>query len=392
MRKHITLVVFVVIAGLMVAGSIVQSRAGDFAAFYWSGWCVTNDELDLLYDNQATNSIAPTWTDYHEHSVPWFTYLPPFAYLMAPLAHLPYPAARALWLVVRVLMLIICTLYWMRQAFGRRPELVFLASSIMLVAGPVVHGQGWGQSNVLLLAILTLVTVALQRGVDFLSGILWGLAVIVKPFALVFGLHMWRRPKAALWAVLTVLILVLVSGPWLVVDYLGALVAPVQANLRGLPWNVSLWGFLRTHADDNAAFLYPVLALLGLSLTVFALRGLTDPHERVGLSVASGLLLWPAVQVHYLVFAVVPIAVIMRWARQPEGPRYLWAPIAVSALALAVTPYQVYLDLWPGLAFYALVLLWLTTVVHSFIVQKQHSQKRPKPRDPLEVLAGQLED
>jgi len=48
--SKLAFLVLLIIIAMLVAESIYQGYGGDFAAFYWSGWCVNNGQLQLLYD------------------------------------------------------------------------------------------------------------------------------------------------------------------------------------------------------------------------------------------------------------------------------------------------------------------------------------------------------
>jgi len=235
------------------------------------------------------------------------------------------------------------------------------------------RGHRATQSNILLLTLLTVSSFAARRDEDILSGVLWGLGIIVKPFALAFALHMWRRPKALLSSVLTVIVLILASGPSLTVEYSKTVWTPVEANLGLLPANVSLLGVLNTYWESSAMPLYVVLAAGGFLLALLVSRKVCGEHQRAALSVATCLVFWPAVQIHYLVFAIIPISIVLAWANHTPASLYVRALVGFSLAALFLTPYLSHRQPFTSLPFWGLVILWLITLaaVRSRTVDSQ---------------------
>ncbi len=139
-----------------------------------------------------------------------FKYLPAFALVMAPFAAAPQGPARATWYVLSVVLLVI----FVRRSVAALPDkrwstsaLIWLA--VLMVGRFYVHELDLGQTNILLGVTLISALAALDRQQPRLAGALVGLAVFVKPYALI--LLPWL-PMAAGWPALVTAACVLAAG------------------------------------------------------------------------------------------------------------------------------------------------------------------------------------
>ncbi len=115
-----------------------------------------------------------------------FKYLPAFALAMAPFGVLPREVATACWYVLSVTVL--C--FFVSTAVKALPDRRLVSRTLLWCAG-VLTGKFWikelmlGQSNALLGAVLILALVAAQRGQWRRAGVLVGVGVFIKPYAIV---------------------------------------------------------------------------------------------------------------------------------------------------------------------------------------------------------------
>ena len=116
-----------------------------------------------------------------------FKYLPAFAVLTAPFGLVDQSRGKALWFASSVVLLI-SFLRWSLNALPNRRH----AHSLLLVFTIMLMGKFYarelllGQTNLLLGALCVAALLAVQRGRPAAAGALTGLAVFVKPYALVF--------------------------------------------------------------------------------------------------------------------------------------------------------------------------------------------------------------
>ena len=115
-----------------------------------------------------------------------FKYLPAFALAMAPFGLLPRETATGLWYVLSVTLLCLFVNTSVAALPDRR-----VASRTLLWIVAVLTGKFWikelmlGQSNALLGVVLILAFVAAQSGLWRRAGVLVGVGVFIKPYAIV---------------------------------------------------------------------------------------------------------------------------------------------------------------------------------------------------------------
>jgi Glycosyltransferase family 87 len=115
-----------------------------------------------------------------------FKYFPGFALMMAPFGVLDRETGKALWFAISIALLALL-LRWSITALPERrlSRGILLAFAIVLMAKFYAHELLLGQVNLLLGALLLTSLVALQAGRPLVAGGLVGVAVFVKPYALI---------------------------------------------------------------------------------------------------------------------------------------------------------------------------------------------------------------
>jgi hypothetical protein len=116
-----------------------------------------------------------------------FKYLPAFAVLTAPAARLSLNAAKAGWFVASVVLLVALVALSLAALPERRKPawlLVTLTSVVMLKF--YGHELVLGQMNVLFAVLVTAAVIAIRGRREAQAGVLIALAIVVKPYAIVF--------------------------------------------------------------------------------------------------------------------------------------------------------------------------------------------------------------
>lgn len=137
-----------------------------------------------------------------------FKYLPAFAVAMTPVTLLGHDAARIAWFALSCACLVIFLRWSVIGLPARRwSERSLILLALILLAKFYAHELTLGQSNLLLGVLLIAVLGALQLDAPRLAGVGIGLAVFIKPYALVLlpWLAVATRPAAALIALATIL-------------------------------------------------------------------------------------------------------------------------------------------------------------------------------------------
>lgn len=130
-------------------------------------------------------------------------YLPAFAVLAIPVSLVPLPAAKTLWLVASAgLIGVLLALSGALLPDRRKPPGLLIAITVAVMAKFYAHELVLGQVN-LLLAVSVLAAVHLLGRHEAAAGLLIALAVVIKPYAVVFvpwlgALRAWRTLVAAL--------------------------------------------------------------------------------------------------------------------------------------------------------------------------------------------------
>ena len=116
-----------------------------------------------------------------------FKYLPAFAVLSAPVSLLPLPAAKALWFATSVLLLIaLVSLSSALLPERRKPEWLLVACTLIVMLKFYAHELVLGQVNALFAVMIVAAALCLRIGRDAVAGALIALAVVVKPYAVLF--------------------------------------------------------------------------------------------------------------------------------------------------------------------------------------------------------------
>jgi hypothetical protein len=167
-----------------------------------------------------------------------FKYFPGFVLMMAPFGLVDQDTGKWLWFAIS-LALLAALLRWSITALpGRRlPPWILVSCTVVLMAKFYAHELLLGQTNLLLGALLMAALLAVRRDQPLVAGGLVGLAVFVKPYALILVpwllvTHGWRT--AAMSAGIVIV------GLWL------------PASLYGWHGNLDLLhGWFRTVTDST---------------------------------------------------------------------------------------------------------------------------------------------
>ena len=176
------------------SGSAVRVRSylwpvviGLLALFFYIGVRHKRDLVDFkVYETAASRALRaePLYRADDGH---WqFKYLPAFALLMAPFAKMPPEVARLIWFALSVALLLV----FLRVSARALPDARLTESRLMwltalLLGKCFVKELILGQTNLLLGVISMGALVTARRKQPALAGSLVGLAVFIKPYALI---------------------------------------------------------------------------------------------------------------------------------------------------------------------------------------------------------------
>jgi alpha-1,2-mannosyltransferase len=116
-----------------------------------------------------------------------FKYLPAFAVLAIPLGYLPLGTAKLLWFSTSVFLLVLLlALNVALPAERRKPVRWLVIVTVIIFAKFYAHELVLGQVNMLFAVIAAYALLAMKAGREALAGALVSLAIVVKPYAILF--------------------------------------------------------------------------------------------------------------------------------------------------------------------------------------------------------------
>ena len=157
-----------------------------FGAFEWK---IQHKMVDFHVYRTAAERALHAEELYRESDQHWqFKYLPAFAITTLPFAWLSEDAAKVVWFGITVGALVLL-LRWSAQFVpARRREIsVLVGLTTVVMAKYFIHEIQLGQVNVVFTLLAVAGIGALQSEIPIAAGVLFAAAVIVKPYAILFG-------------------------------------------------------------------------------------------------------------------------------------------------------------------------------------------------------------
>lgn len=281
-----------------------------------------------------------------------FKYLPAFAVLAIPIGLVPLGAAKALWFAISVALLVTLVALSITLLPERvRPPWV-IAMAIVIAMGKFYgHELVLGQVNLLFAAIVGLAVLAAIRGREAWAGMLVALAIVVKPYAVIFVPWLAARRRRASILALCAGIAIVAALPALLYGVAGAIdlhrewwrtvtesTAPNLVNAD----NVSIAGMYSKWLGPAAAVRPLVLITSALLLVAAAIvflrrRGLRSPEVlEAALLLTLVPLLSPQGWDYVFLVSTPAIALLANYgSRLPRAVRYVSvAAVLVIGLSL----------------------------------------------------------
>ncbi len=126
-----------------------------------------------------------------------YKYLPAFAILAIPAGIVPLPIAKAVWFTISILLLVaLVALSLALLPEPRKPAWLLVTIALVAMLKFFGHEAVLGQVNALLAVIVVLALLAIRRGRETAAGLLVALAVVVKPYAVIFFPWLIARRRA----------------------------------------------------------------------------------------------------------------------------------------------------------------------------------------------------
>ncbi len=196
-------------------GTILACLGLGLIAFLLSGR-LAGEMADLeVYWTAASRAAAGEPLYRAEDGHYQFKYLPAFAVVTAPLGALPWPAAKAAWFTLSAMLLpwlIVLAIALVPRP--RKPTWVLAVATTVVMAKFFGHELVLGQVNVLFAVVVLAAVLATRIGREALAGALLALAIVIKPYAVLFlpWLLARRRPASILSAAASLGLVVLLPA------------------------------------------------------------------------------------------------------------------------------------------------------------------------------------
>ena len=182
-RTQWLLLVLVLTGFLIYYGIGIRTNLIDFEVFYRAGERFLAGESLYRADDGHLS----------------FKYLPVNALFFSLWAMLPYPIGKLVWFVLILvggwLFINICFHLASEESGTQKPASPFLYVFSILIVGTYWHDEaGFGQTNLIMYLCLMLSAYAMLRDRPLKAALWWCLALVVKPYALLFLPYMlWKR-------------------------------------------------------------------------------------------------------------------------------------------------------------------------------------------------------
>ena len=283
----------------------------------------------------ANRLIGPLPTLIFQHPSPH----PPSVILLSlPLGWLTYQQAAIVWFAFE-LACILVSVYLLLHWLGLRPNLRFalICTLLTLAWNPFRDGLIVGQLMTLNLALLIGSWQMLRAGKEIRGGLLLGIAIAFKliawPMGIILVLHKKWRAIGAAGAVLvsTNGIIALLVGSQSVADYylkVGPLVSALyhahigNFSLCSIGWRVFagtgspvLTGVNApplVDAPNLACYIALILPVILLAVGIFLAMRASTFDTSFGIMTCVSLLISPLTWSHYLILALIPMAIVLR--------------------------------------------------------------------------------
>jgi alpha-1,2-mannosyltransferase len=272
--------------------------------------------------------------------------------LAAPLALIPLSAAKAFWFgVSAVLMLVLLGLSARVLPEPKRPVVLLLILTFLAMAKFYAHELVLGQVNLLFAVVILLAVVEMRSGREWTAGLLVALAIVIKPYAVLFVPWLALRPNRTAFVtmaagVIAALLLPAIMYGWagnvrLLGDWWRTVTVSTAPNLTNQD-NVSLAAMFTkwlgpASGASTLALLFASMLLALTAIVVAGRRGIRVPEP---LEASLLLMLIPLLspQGWDYVFLISTPAVMLLINELPALPRNLRiatiAAIAVAALSI----------------------------------------------------------
>jgi hypothetical protein len=271
---------------------------------------------------------------------------------MAPVALLPIQLAKTLWFTVMIGALV----FLFRAVLAllpewRKPAWLLAVATIVVMGKFYAHEFVLGQSNLLLTAFVVGALLALKSGRERLAGVLIVMAIVLKPYAVLFLPWLLARRRlgsiasaaVGIAAVMVIPALRYGIGPAirLHLDWWHTVVTSIDPNLlsvENVSWIAMYSRWLGPGAGAQSLAVATTVAMLALAVYVYALRRPIRFPELIEASLLLMLmpLMSPQGWDYTLLVATPAVMCLVNDEDRLPGPLRIAAVVALAAVGLSI--------------------------------------------------------
>ncbi|MFZ0677009.1 glycosyltransferase family 87 protein [Candidatus Binatus sp.] len=387
MRQPVILAVIWICALLLLIGTLTkmpdQWHRRDFSNYYESAWAMRHG-IDPYSTNLtligAQLGLETNWLVHASQT-------PPFLLCFEPLTRMRPRVAFWIWIAINFSALTIAMYLLLMPRRGLSGRTALLLVGLMLMSAPVNLNFYWGQSQLIVLALMVAAMRAMERDHDGAAGLLIAAAALLRayPVLLVGYLVLRRKWRAVIFAMAgiaaggfaTLAILGLpqtlsfIHGALWLTDY--RVVSPVDNLSLGPFVSRMFWSLTSTAPGSSAdwvrraAIATADVVVLGLTIRATLVDSdRRDPDWRIySLWIATAVMLTPVGWHHYLVLLAIPFVQIVASATEDRSnSRAIWmAALAYFLSAISLRAFSRFMV--PPPTAFQLALPWLARALEE---------------------------
>jgi Glycosyltransferase family 87 len=387
MRQPAILAVIWICALLVLIGTLTKMPAQwhrrDFSNYYESAWAMRHG-----IDPYSTN-LTPIGTQLGLETN-WLVHAsetPPFLLCFEPFTRFQPRVAFWIWTAINFSSLAIAMYLLLIRRRGLSGRTAFLLAALMLMSAPVNLNLYWGQSQLIVLALMVAAMRAMERDRDGTAGLLIAAAALLRAYPLLLvGYFVCRRK----WRAVIFAMAGIVAGGFATIAILG--LSQTLSFIHGALWltdyrvvnrvdNLSLgpfvsrmfWSLTGTaHGSSadwirRAAIATADVVVLGLTIrATLADPDRRDPDWRIySLWIATAIMLTPVGWHHYMVLLAIPFVQMVASADEDHSSsRTIWmAALAYLLSAISLRAFSRFMV--PPPTAFQLALPWLARALEE---------------------------
>jgi hypothetical protein len=347
-----TAIIFAAYFIFFVVTNASRSTHGFVAYYTASKLLAEGEDVSGFYNNDWFSSNVKRFVPevYEIYNVN----MPTTSLIMLPLVKFDYSTARIIWTIFNFIILFAAVLFLI-QKFNYKDFWIPLILILFLSYQPLYSNFSFGQAYILIFCLLIVAWYAYVSGNEKLLGIAIGLIFILKSTSFIFWLLLLvqRRWRSLVWGFAAMLIIILLSLPWIGFDawqtYAGKITGFVSNPSLSVTAYQTIHSFfhqLTTFSKEwNPEPLFN-LPLLGDLLSVFCVLIIVAVSSFIafkqnksemafGIYVITGLIISPVSLDYHYTILLLPILILINNIRK-DSTAMLWVLILISISLIAV--------------------------------------------------------